>query len=119
MEIHIDNLKQLAVVECAGRIVGRDAANTLRDAVLSLASAARIVLDMTEVDTVERAGLEVLLFVGRWAHVKNIRLKLFNPSRQVLHSLQRSGLLSELEFATLEEVIALLASSDPFYAIAS
>jgi anti-anti-sigma regulatory factor len=119
MKIHIDNISQLAVVECAGKIAGRDAAVTLRDAVLSRANAAVIVVDLTEVDTVERAGLEMLLFVGRWAHARNIRLKLFNPSRQILHRLQRSGLLCELEFATLEEVIVLVANCDPFFAMAS
>ena len=43
--VHIDNVGDLAVVECEGRFVRSDAAFKLRDAVTSQATARTLVLD--------------------------------------------------------------------------
>ena len=46
--IHIDNLGDLAIVECEGRIVSSDAAFALRNAVTSQTDARIVVLDLSE-----------------------------------------------------------------------
>ena len=119
--VHSDNIKQLAEVECGGKIVGKEAAARLREAVVSRADAPIIVLDMTEVSAVEGAGLVMLLFLRRWASANNIQLKLFNPRRSLLLKIHRTGALSELDIATLDEVILLLSRlrDEPQFAMAS
>jgi anti-anti-sigma factor len=119
VKIHTDNINRLAVVECEGEIVGKGAATILREAVVSREDSPIIVLDMTEVNAVEGAGLVMLLFLRQWAIAKNIRFKLFNPSRRTLERLQRAGLLSKFEVTTLQEVIALTTVYESVLAMAS
>jgi anti-anti-sigma regulatory factor len=119
VKVHTDNINHLAVVECEGEIVGKGAATILREAVVSREDSPIIVLDMTEVNAVEGAGLVMLLFLRQWAIAKNIRFKLFNPSRPTLQRLRRAGLLSKFEVTTLQEVIALASVYESVLAMAS
>jgi len=48
------------------------------------------------------------VFLERWAHARDIRLKLFNPSQFVRERLERASVLRPLEMATLDELMALL-----------
>jgi hypothetical protein len=49
LRINIDNIGDLAIVECEGRIVRSDAAFKLRDAVTSQSDARTVVLELSEV----------------------------------------------------------------------
>jgi len=80
LSINIDNIGDLAVVECEGRIVRSEAAFKLRDAVISQNNARILVLDLSEVYAIEGGGLGMLAFLQRWACDHDIRFKLFNPS---------------------------------------
>lgn len=119
LSVHIDNLGDVAVVECEGRIVHSDDAFTLRNAVTSQTAARIVVLDLTEVDAIGGGGVGMLVFLQRWAYDRDIRLKLFNPSRSLRDRLERVGSMSAFEMATLDEMMALLAHADNRYALAS
>jgi len=119
LRTHIEQMGDTAVVECEGRIVHSDAVFKLRDAVLSQTAARIVVLDFSEVDVVGGAGLGMLVFLQRWAHAHDIRLKLFNPCRSVRHNLESTGSTPAFEIATLEEMISLLSRADSEYALAS
>jgi len=80
LSVHIENIGDLAVVECEGRAVRSEAAFKLREAVNSERNARIIVRDLSEVRAIEGGGLGMLVFLQRWAHDHNIRLKLFNPA---------------------------------------
>jgi anti-anti-sigma regulatory factor len=108
LNIHVENIGAMSVVECEGRIVRSDAAFYLRDAVISQSDADIIVVDLSEVTTVEGGGLGMLLYLHRWAFDHNLRLKLFNPSDQVRSALMRAGSVSKPDIASLDEVMALL-----------
>jgi anti-anti-sigma regulatory factor len=97
--VHIDNLGEMAIVECAGRFVRNDAAFKLRDAVTSQTNARVVVLDLTEVHAIGGGGLGTLLLLQRWAQDHDIRFKLFNPSGPVLDKLKHV----DIEIATLEQ----------------
>jgi anti-anti-sigma regulatory factor len=86
--VHIDKLGEMAIVECAGRFVRKDAAFKLRDAVKSQANARVVVLDLTEMQAIGGGGLGMLLLLQRWARDHDIRFKLFNPSGPVLDKLK-------------------------------
>ncbi len=119
LSIHIEQVGDMAVVECEGRIVHSEAVFKLRDAVLSQTAAHLVVLDLSEVDVIGGGGLGMLVFLQRWAYAHNIQLKLFNPRRPVRDRLEDAVSIPAFEVATLEEMIALLARADSRYALAS
>jgi anti-anti-sigma regulatory factor len=56
---NIDNIGEVAIVECEGRIVHSDAAFKLREAVTLQGDARTVVLDLSQVNAL---GTEALLF---------------------------------------------------------
>jgi anti-anti-sigma regulatory factor len=119
LTVHIENIGEMAVIECEGRIVRSDAAFKLRDAVTSQRDARIIVLDLSEVPAIEGGGLDMLAFLERWAHDHDIRLKLFNPRQSLRTRLERARSMREFDVATLDEMMALLARADSRYAQAA
>jgi anti-anti-sigma regulatory factor len=115
MLIHIENIGEMAVVQCEGRIVRSEAAFKLREAVCSQRDARIIVLDLSEVPAIEGGGLGMLMFLQHWAREYDIRLKLFNPRQSVQDKLE----LAEFDIATLDEMMALLAYANSRYARAA
>jgi anti-anti-sigma regulatory factor len=88
LKLSIDNIGDLAIVECEGRIVRSDAAFKLRDAVTSQSQASTVVVELSEVQALEGGGLGMLIFLQRWARDHGIRFKLFNPSTAVRKQLK-------------------------------
>jgi anti-anti-sigma regulatory factor len=112
LSVHIETIGEMAIIECEGRIVRSDAAYKLREAVRSQIDARIIVLDLSEVPTIEGGGLGMLVFLQHWAHDHDIRLKLFNPRQSVRERLERVTFMREFDLATLDEMMALLALAD-------
>jgi anti-anti-sigma regulatory factor len=119
MDLHVDKIGRLAVVECGGSVVRSEAAFKLREAVTSLRNARIIVLDLSEVRAIEGGGLGMLLFLQRWASEHGIQFKLFNPTGSVRDRLALVNSITELDIATLHEMMALLANADSRYAEAA
>ena len=109
LSLHIENVGEMAVIECDGRIVQSDAASKLRQAVDLQSDCRIIVLDLSNVPTIEGGGLGMLVFLQRWAQNHDIRLKLFNPRESVRYRLERASSMREFDIATLDEMMALLA----------
>ena len=107
LRLHIENLDDLAVIACEGRIVRSEAAFQLREAVNSLSDARTIVLDLSEVSAVEGGGLGMLLYLRRWALDHDIELKLFNPRPLVRDRLELVGSPQDFEIATPDEMMTL------------
>jgi anti-anti-sigma regulatory factor len=116
--VHIDNVGDMAVVECEGRFVRSDAAFKLRDAVTSQSDAHVVVVDLTEMEAIGGGVIGMLVFLQRWAYDHDIRFKLFNPVRTVRERLEHASSLSAFEIAGLDEMMALLGQADPQYALA-
>src|SRR5271166_6543082 len=116
MTLHTENIGEVAVIECEGRIVQSDAALKLREAVKLESDARIIVLDLSQVSAIEGGGLGMLVFLQRWADDHDIRLKLFNPRLAVRQTLEHASSMREFDLATLDEIMALLASADTQYA---
>jgi anti-anti-sigma regulatory factor len=112
VDLHVEKIGELAVVECEGRVVRSEAAFKLREAVTSLGDARIIVLDLSEVRAIEGGGLGMLLFLQRWAEDRDIQFKLFNPTRSVRDRLALVNSITELDIATLHEMMTLLANAD-------
>jgi anti-anti-sigma regulatory factor len=110
--VHIDNVGGMAIIECAGRFVRNEAAFKLRDAVTSQTDARVVVLDLTEMHAIGGGGLGMLMLLQRWAQDRDIRFKLFNPSRPVQDKLKHV----DFEIASLEQMMSLLSCVDSQYA---
>jgi anti-anti-sigma regulatory factor len=119
LAIHVENLGDLTVVECKGRIVRSESVLELRDVVMAQAGARIITLDLSEVEALGGGGLGMLVFLQHWASTRGIELKLFSPSRPVMTELERSASALKLEIASLHEMMDILAHSDAQYTLAA
>ena len=66
--IHIDNVGDMAVVECEGRFIRSEDAFKLRNAVTSQCDAQVVVLDLTEMRAIGGGAVGMLVYLQRWAH---------------------------------------------------
>jgi anti-anti-sigma regulatory factor len=110
--LHLERIGEMALIECEGRMVGSEAAFTLREAVNSQRDARIIALDLSELLAIGGECLDMLVFLQQWAHDNDIRLKLFNPRHSVWDSLAQISSMQEFKIATLDEMMALLAGAD-------
>jgi len=119
LTIQVENLSDLAVIECKGRMIHSDAVFKLRDVVLAQADSRIIALDLSEVEAISGGGLGMLAFLERWANSHDIQFKLFNPSRSVLEGLVRNRSILNFEIATFHEMMGILAHADSRYSVAA
>jgi anti-anti-sigma factor len=119
LNVTVENIGELTVVECEGRIVQSDSVHQLREAVTSLTDARIVVLELSEVSALGGGGLGMLVFLQRWARENNIRFLLFNPSESVQSALKRARSIAEFYIPSFEEMIALLAYANSRYALAA
>jgi anti-anti-sigma factor len=111
LDVHIAKSGDLAVIQCKGRIVRSDAAFALRDAVTQQRDARIVVLDLSEVESLEGGGLGMLVFLQRWTRDIGIQFKLFGPSNPVRKSLERASSTSGFEITPANEVLSPQASA--------
>ena len=119
LSVHIENIGEIAVIECEGRIVRSEAALKLREAVTSQTHVRIIVLDLSEVSAIEAGGLGMLVSLQRWAQENEVRLKLFNPRESVRDRLERANSMGQFDIATIDEMMAILLWADSRYARAA
>jgi anti-anti-sigma regulatory factor len=119
LTVYLENIGDMAVIECEGRIVQSEDALKLRNAVNLQADSRTIVLDLSEVSAIAGGGLGMLVFLQRWAQDHDIRLKLFNPRQSVRSMLEHASSMRGFDIATLDEMMALLTIADGRYARAA
>jgi anti-anti-sigma regulatory factor len=112
LSVHTENVGEMAVIECDGRIVQSDAALRLREAVNLQSDCRIIVLDLSNVPAIEGGGLGMLVFLQQWAQNHDIRLKLFNPCLFVRRRLERVSSMREFDIVTIDEIMALLGHAN-------
>jgi len=119
LSVHIENIGEMAIIECEGRIVRSEAAFKLRQAVTSQRHVRIIILDLSGVSAIEGGGLGMLVSLERWAQDHDVRLKLFNPRQSVRDRLERANSMRQFDIATLDEMRAILLWADSRYARAA
>jgi anti-anti-sigma regulatory factor len=117
--IHVENMNDLAVVECKGRIIRSDSVFKLRDVVRKQADAHIIALDLSEVEAIGGGGLGMLAFLDLWAREHNIHLKLFNPSKPVVEGLVSNRSILNFEIASFHEMMGIVSHADEHYSAAA
>src|SRR5215469_4020867 len=109
--ISTEQIGDVAVLQCAGRIVGPESLTALREAVASLSQLRVIVLDLSSVEMLDARGLGMLVFLHNWACATGIQVKLVNPSRLVRAMLEVTELTSVLYFLTQKAAYEMFCTS--------
>ena len=111
LAIDVEKANDVAVVRCLGRIVRGEEVRTLKHAVISAHNTRMIVLDLSEVDTIDGGGLAVLVSLHQWAQRRHVQIKLVNPSHFVREVLTRTRLDSIFEISSLDDALLILTSA--------
>ena len=119
LNVTVAQLGEVTVVGCEGRIVERESASKLREAVTSQTDARIVVLELSEVRAIGGGGLGMLVSLQRWAREHNIRFLLFHPSKSVQSKLKRARSIAEFYISSSQEMRALLAYANSRYAQAA
>jgi anti-sigma B factor antagonist len=92
----------VSIFRCVGRIVAGEEVAILKRAVLCHQNGNVVMLDLSEVFTMDGAGLGLLAFLAGWTRVVGIRLKVLSPSARVQQLLELTNLDSVLEVCDSE-----------------
>ena len=109
LTINVEKLKDLVIVRCAGRIVRGENIYTLKTEVISARDTRLIVMDLSEVESIDAAGLSALVSLHHRSRSRGIQLRLVNPSRFVLEMLNRTKLSFVFDISSSQA--ALVGSS--------
>jgi anti-anti-sigma factor len=112
LTIDVEKTGDVAVVRCVGRIVRGAEVRTLRNAVFSEKEIRIVVIDLSDVETLDAGGLTALLSLQQWAVNRNVQLKLVNPSHFVNQMLTRTGLDHVFDISTFEHALFVLSAPD-------
>ena len=111
MSLHIgmEQIEDVAVLQCVGRMVRAEALGIVKDAVTRLSRLRVIVLDLSGVEMLDARGLGMLVSLHNWACANNVQLKAVNPSKFVREVLELTRLSSVLHVSSLEDPIEVLS----------
>jgi anti-anti-sigma factor len=112
LTIDVEKTDDVAVVRCIGRIVRGQPVCTLRNAVVSEADTRMIVLDLSEVESLDAGGLTALVSLHHWTRAHGIQLKLVNPAHFVAGMLACTHLDCVFDISSLDDAILVLGGPD-------
>ena len=107
LRVEIQALDDVTVVSCRGRIAYRDEAVELSGKIAGLLPYTRqLVLELSEVEMMDSAGLGELALMLTWARATGCAIKLAAPNKRVRQLLQLTNLDSVFEIhPRLEEAV--------------
>ncbi len=111
LQVKSEQTGDVAVLQCAGRIVRGEAIHFLKDAVTSLKQPRVVVLDLTGVEMLDGGGLGLLVFLHRWTRDNGIQLKMVNPSGFVREMLDRTRLSRVFNISSVEDAVEILCTT--------
>lgn len=100
--VNIQNFGATTVFRCIGRIVAGEEVAALKSAVLCHQDSKTAVLDLSQVSTLDGAGMGLLAFLAGWTRVMGIQLRVMNPTAHVRHLLELTNLDSVLDICERE-----------------
>jgi len=111
LTINVETFKDLVIVRCTGRIVRGENIRTLKTEVISANDTRLIVLDLSEVESIDAAGLSALVSLHHRSRSRGIQLRLVNPSRFVLDVFNRTKLSSVFDISSFDDALVAIAGT--------
>jgi len=112
LTMDVEKSGDVAVVRLSGRIVRGEEVRRLKTAVFSEKESRVVVLDLSDVETLDAGGLTALLALHQWACGRNVQLKLVNPSSFVNEILTRTRLNRVFDISTFDHALYVLGGAD-------
>ncbi|HZR56371.1 MAG TPA: STAS domain-containing protein [Terriglobales bacterium] len=112
LELRSEKSGNVVVVRCAGRIVHGPEADSLRSVVLSAENARIVVLDLSELESIDAGGLAELVLLHLWTRAHNTQLQLVNPSNFVFEMFTRTRLDRVLQISSFRKALRVLSGAD-------
>jgi anti-anti-sigma factor len=116
LKIDVEKTGDVAIVHCMGRLVRGEEVNTLRSAVVAEKDTQTILLDLSEVKTLDAGGVNALISLRHWAVSRGIKIKFVDPSTFVRDMLIRFRLDRIFEICGFHDSLAVLAGREYFIA---
>ena len=110
LRVRVEHAADLMLVKASGKIV-RGQESALRDAVVSH-KARMIVLDLTDVETLDAGGLNLLVTLHHWTEARGVGFKLVNPRPFVHEMLTRTHLDCVFDISTFDHALAVLGDCE-------
>jgi anti-anti-sigma factor len=107
LKVTTERAGDVAIIKGNGRIV-RGQEYSLRNAVMAENTARMIVLDLSDVETLDAGGLTLLVSLHRWAEEKKKHLKLVNPRPFVYEMLTRTHLDCVFDISSFDHALTVL-----------
>jgi anti-anti-sigma factor len=107
LSLTVYRLGDTTLFRCTGRLVSSDS-EYLRDAVLTHPQARSVVLDLAEIDSVDAAGLGMLLSLRARAKKTGTSFKLMNLTPRVEEVFEITKLSDKFEVCSVPEMLDLL-----------
>jgi anti-anti-sigma factor len=107
LTVSTEHADDLAILKCNGRIV-RGQEIVLESAVLEQRHARTILVDLTDVESLDAGGLTLLVSLHRWADSNGTHLTLVNPRPFVNEMLTRTHLDCIFDISTFDHALAAL-----------
>jgi anti-anti-sigma factor len=108
LQYQVERAEDVAVVQCAGRMVRGAALDEFRRRIEQLEPLRVLVLDLSEIQQIDAGGLGTLLLVRRWAMQSSVKLKLVDPPVFLRRLLEATHLSSAFEISSLKDAISIL-----------
>jgi len=105
LQVHVKNFGQVSILCLQGRIVNGNTV-ALRTAADSQSEAKTLILDLTEVSTIDAAGLGAMLELYRQTKSRGASLRLMNPNQFVDKVLQITRLNTVFERTSAEQLMS-------------
>ncbi len=92
LTIVVQEFSETTILRCSGRIVYGGEVNTLRQIAFSQQQKSALLIDMSNVRSIDASGLGALVELWHWVHESGITLKVVSPGPGVGEALQVTGL---------------------------
>jgi anti-anti-sigma factor len=107
LSVKSEHAGDVAIIKCKGRIV-RGEETKLNSAVLAQKASRVIVLDLSDVESLDAGGLNLFVSLYRWTESNGIHLTLVNPRPFVYEMLTRTHLDCVFDISTFDHALTAL-----------
>ena len=110
LQITRETVGELTIWHLSGHILrGQECTSLL--AAVSSQSSRRVLVDLSQVESIDAAGLGTLVFLLHWSHEQNAELTFTDPSPRVRIALELTNLDAVLPINSVRQAIHELASA--------